>query len=438
LTDEEIVAAGEVWENFQHALTTYRDAAAHLTVSALIDFVVETSGIEAIYDAAADGARHKRHLEHLRAIAFEYDQKIGGSVRQFVDEITRRRREPDDMEPTLVDPTHNAMQILTVHAAKGLEFDTVILPDLDFRPPGPSIFAVDEPRMLVIQGQVQTLSMRARDPLGRRLEEIGREREEAESARLFYVAVTRAKSEVVFVCNPKLRKSGFGKYVNDLFQVAGTTWPEPGVRDVRGAFAFERMQARGPGERRRKRLRDATLEASIASAPIVDADFAMPSFALLSRADAAKSRASSRNRAAGILLHRVLERWDARSDVEPLLRSIASEVVADTDTIARVRQRLATIARSPMLQRIAAAEILGRELPIRASNGEKRIDLLIREATRDLVIDYKSGAPDEVRLERDRLQVQQYCRAIAAITGRTCEGALWYVGLDADQVVEVT
>src|SRR5204863_208419 len=61
------------WQTFKATIEQYRQAARHLTVSQLIDLIIETSNIEAIYDAAADGARHLRHLEHLRAIAFEYD-----------------------------------------------------------------------------------------------------------------------------------------------------------------------------------------------------------------------------------------------------------------------------------------------------------------------------------------------------------------------------
>ncbi len=97
--------------------------------------VVRTTKIESVYDQAADGTRHLRHLEHVRAIAFEYDQRIGGSVRQFVEEIAERRSgEPDETEPSLIDESQNAMRIMTVHGAKGLEFETVILPDLAFPP----------------------------------------------------------------------------------------------------------------------------------------------------------------------------------------------------------------------------------------------------------------------------------------------------------------
>ena len=53
------------------------------------------------------------------------------------------------------------------------------------------------------------------------------------------------------------------------------------------------------------------------------------------------------------------------------------------------------------------------------------------------VIDYKSGKPDEIRLERDRHQVARYCEAIGKMTGEPCSGALWYVDVDGETVVAV-
>jgi ATP-dependent exoDNAse (exonuclease V) beta subunit len=122
------------WQEFQTAMEGYREASRHRTVSGLAELVVATCGIEEVYRAAADGTRSLRHLEHLRSIAFDFDLRSGGSVRQFVDEIQNRRREPEEMEPVLADETQNAVRILSVHAAKGLEFETVILPDLAFGP----------------------------------------------------------------------------------------------------------------------------------------------------------------------------------------------------------------------------------------------------------------------------------------------------------------
>src|ERR1041385_3206149 len=206
MTDLEV---GAGVDRLKPVLQWFRESAQHLTVTQIIDLVIETGGIESVYAAAADGARSMRHLEHLRGIAFQYDQTVGGSLRQFVDEIGHRRAgEPEELEPSLLDDASNGVRILTVHAAKGLEFDTVILPDLEFTIRPRELFVTEEPRLLVMTGQVETLSsMRAK--------EIARQREEAENKRLFYVAVTRAKSQVVFVTNEKAHKVWFAKYVKE-------------------------------------------------------------------------------------------------------------------------------------------------------------------------------------------------------------------------------
>jgi ATP-dependent helicase/nuclease subunit A len=423
-------------------------------VAQLIDLVVTTCGIERVYDAAADGVRHLRHLEHVRAIAFEYDLRQGGSVRQFVDEIARRRAEPEEMEPSLADESQNAVRILSVHAAKGLEFDTVILPDLSFptiSSDALQLFTVEEPRSLVISGRADSISANFRHAGDEKLKKISGRREEAEMRRLFYVAVTRARTDVVFVCNlhEETKNIGFLKSLTDVLGMDKTSlaslWPDEG-RMIHatpiGPVAFEKMQVHEAARPTRKRLHDAALEAELLAADLVPPSIAAPeSVNILTTADVASRRAGTRNRAAGILLHRVLELWDGRADSEPLLRRLAVEAAADTETQARVRRRLSTIARSAMLQRIARAETVGREVPIHfVENGtlvERRIDRILREEGRDLVLDYKSGTPDPTRADRDRDQVQRYCRALTVITGRPCSGVLWYVDLERDEVVEV-
>jgi ATP-dependent helicase/nuclease subunit A len=464
LTDVEIAAVtedtpGEAWSAFTASIASFAEASRHLTVSQLIDLVVATCSIESVYDASADGIRHHRHLEHVRAIAFEYDQRLGGSVRQFVDEIARRRAEPEEMEPSLADESQNAVRILSVHAAKGLEFDTVILPDLSFpttSSEATQLFTVEEPRSIVLSGRAESISANFRMAGDDKLKKVSSRREEAEMRRLFYVAVTRARTEVVFVCNlhEETKNAGFLKSLNDALGTDKATlaalWPEAG-REVRetvvGPVAFEKVEVHAAGTRTRARLRDAALEAELASSPVVPLTVASPDAVAetLGVAEVAARRAGSRNRAAGILLHRVLELWDGRTEVEPLLRQLAVEAAADTDAVTRVRKRLATIARSPMLQRIARAETIGREVAVHfVEEGvpvERRIDRILREqvdgAPRDLVIDYKSGTPDPQRVTRDREQVEHYCRAVANITGHACVGALWYIDLESDEVVEV-
>jgi ATP-dependent helicase/nuclease subunit A len=442
----------DTYAQFKTTLNSLRTAANHLTVAQLIDLVVRTSSIEAVYAAAADGTRSLRHLEHLRGLAFGYDQRTGGSIRQFVDEITHRRGgEPDEMEPSLVDEASNAVRILTVHTAKGLEFDTVILPDLEFSVKSAELFLVENPRSLVLRGQVETLSSHYGRAGTMPLKEIGSLREEAETRRLFYVAVTRAKTEVVFVTNAKPRKEGFVKYVDQLFDLAAAPWPDEPGRVIKTLtigsddvpIAYERVATEGGGVRTRRRLIDAQQEAELARLPAVEPSLPAPAASpdILTAADVKIRRSSAQKRAAGIVLHRVLELWDGKLPVEPLLIAAAAEEGVDAATVTLVRRRLAKVAKSKTFLRIARAETLGRELPMiidrDGSPVERRIDRFLREGENDLVVDYKSGQPSESRLLADRDQVSRYCSAMTAITGRPCKGLLWYIDVDDDRVVDV-
>lgn len=435
LTDDEIarglLSGDPTWDAFRATLDGFRAASRRLTVAQLIDRIVDACHIEAVYAAAADGKRSLRHLEHLRAIAFAYDQRTGGSVAAFVDEIARRRGEPDESEPSLLEEGSDAVRIMTVHGAKGLEFDCVIVPDLEFPPKPPDVFLIDEPKTLVVRGQVETLSSHYGRAGDRPLKEIASQREDAETRRLFYVAVTRAKEEVVFVANAKPSRSGFAKYMEMVAAL-----PEGYVARVP---AGEAAGGSPSWSTTRRKLADAALESSLAASPIVPAEIPPPPpiAAPLPRAEVLIRRASARKRGAGILLHRVLELWDGRAPVEPLLNAAATELGADAATLSLVRQRLASVVRSPTFVRIAAAETIGRELPLITPAGERRIDRLVRENGSTLVIDYKSGAPTDERIARDRAQVAAYCAALAAIDATPVRGLLWYIDVDADRAIEV-
>ena len=193
------------------------------------------------------------------------------------------------------------------------------------------------------------------------------------------------------------------------------------------------------GSRARRKLADAQLEAQLAAAPPLPLEVPLPKpVATLP----SESRPTKRHRGAGILLHRFLERWDGTAPPEPLLALLGREHGSDDDTLSLVRRRVTALARSETFRKIAAAEVVGRELPIAfldpAGNVvERRLDRLIRIDGSDVVVDYKSGEADEARLERDRAQVGEYCRAVARITGRPCRGMLWYIDAETDRPVDV-
>ena len=98
-----------------------------------------------------------------------------------------------------VEASDDDLQIMTIHKAKGLEFDTVIVPGLD-RGPGrsdPPLFVWKE---VVDTGGLLLAPMRStggdRDPTYDYLRELDSEAEDMEASRLLYVAATRAKNHL--------------------------------------------------------------------------------------------------------------------------------------------------------------------------------------------------------------------------------------------------
>jgi ATP-dependent helicase/nuclease subunit A len=134
----------------------------------------------AIEDAAA-------YFDLLEGLATGTDLADFGWFREQVNDLFAR---PD------VD-AGDRLQLMTIHKAKGLEFDTVILPALD------SIPGQDKPQLLLWLEQRGEMLMAPvsesggdKDRIYAYLERMERRKTEQETARLLYVAATRARSSL--------------------------------------------------------------------------------------------------------------------------------------------------------------------------------------------------------------------------------------------------
>ncbi|MEO8164005.1 MAG: 3'-5' exonuclease, partial [Betaproteobacteria bacterium] len=104
----------------------------------------------------------------------------------------------------------DAVEIMTIHKAKGLEFDTVIVPGLD-RPPGSGRKPLFAWRSLV-GGRLLLAPIDAtggeKEPLYAYVRELDKAAEDIEAARLLYVAVTRAESHLHLLACMKIGADG--------------------------------------------------------------------------------------------------------------------------------------------------------------------------------------------------------------------------------------
>jgi ATP-dependent exoDNAse (exonuclease V) beta subunit len=172
----------------------------------------DTAGFDRLLMRAMDdtsygfdpGTRAGANTEKFLALARDASSRL--TLRQFVEELKLMRqadaREPDAPPEDAV----NAVRIMTVHAAKGLEFPIVFLAALHKGVAAGSASPAFSPNFGLGAKWVNPVTGEAkRDSFLKAIEEEVSQREAQEGNRLFYVAMTRAEEHLVF------SQSSFGK-----------------------------------------------------------------------------------------------------------------------------------------------------------------------------------------------------------------------------------
>ena len=201
------IAGTSFWERLQRsgdpdaiaAATTLRgwlSVARRLPPARLIRRVIDESGITVIFGGTAGGEQAVANIEKLIAIARASSVTLADLVEELGRSIDDGEREGD---APLDLTSSDAVSIMTVHAAKGLEFPVVVVPDLAETPrAGGATIMVEGGLRLGVRIPNPAHDYEREDtPILQVLKAEYRQKEEAERKRLFYVAATRARDHLV-------------------------------------------------------------------------------------------------------------------------------------------------------------------------------------------------------------------------------------------------
>ncbi|MFA5140988.1 MAG: UvrD-helicase domain-containing protein [Elusimicrobiota bacterium] len=315
----------------------------------------------------------------------------GMTLKEFIDLASRSMRElREEGESPLADEDYDAVRVLTIHKAKGLEYPVVILPNLSGK----------------TQGGVRGAAVRVPwtgGSLGLRLagsanaamalledEEIRRQKEE--EVRVLYVAMTRASERLILLGGP----SRGGESFSALLDAAGL--PARGVAPKEGPCAGAVAPAwAGPDAEalaaawKMRELRAQTAQSK-------------PVFTSATREEPRPRARGRSSKEMGRLCHEVLEGWDFDPGSLDALVKERAAALERVDLAPDAKRLLEAFRRSAAGRDLARSEILARELPFLYEDGgavvRGTIDLVYRKGGKLYIGDYKTGRAVAARQRR--------------------------------------
>jgi len=356
--------------------------------------------------------------------------------------MERLEEQPEEAESALAEASLDAVRVLTIHKAKGLEFPVVILPGLHQGARSPN-------KGLSVQhdwsSRCYGLTVGKRRNVGAVV--VGSKmaaREEAEQRRLLYVGMTRAR-DLLVLSGGLIQKPGRDTVLGLLLEAAGGDLTTGDAGEV--VVGMSRMTrvvvpAVTPGRHPRHTAVSSTAAPSLPSliersavrgsrrAALCDMPRKVTPSLMQQDQPMAQPSAIQRKktddsgRLVGVCMHALLERWDfirvappSTSELELLCHAL---VPLEADCLDEVRDDMAAImgsfVSSAFYRRMQGAVILGREIPfvIPWRDGQMMegvIDLVYCSDGRLWIADYKT---DHVTADQARVRAERYQAQVAA------------------------
>ncbi len=395
--------------------------------------------------------RYRFLVEQARAFA----AAGGNSLRAFLDWAQRQMDENARVSETPVpDSDEDAVRIMTIHGAKGLEFPIVILTGLNSRRSSRTpnaIFDRTSGDVEVGIGSSKSKFMTAKYDEASKREKL---MEQDEHIRLMYVAATRARDHLVLSLH-RLGSSTDAGIIAEKMQAFPDLWEEAVVLPQYAAAPQSHTAAQPLVvaehsvdahqrwlDEHKASVDEASRQASIAATRLGRS----PDDKHEADPDAPEAEPARRGRAGtsiGRAVHAVLQTCDLATGAD--IAAAARSQAAAEGLPGRERE-IADLARiaihSAMVKRAVRSGRYWREVPMAIPIGggvlEGIIDLLFEEDGELVLVDYKTDRVSEAQLgdvavERYGMQVGAYALAVERGTGKPVkDAALLYLSRDTE------
>ncbi|HEY5428127.1 MAG TPA: UvrD-helicase domain-containing protein, partial [Solirubrobacteraceae bacterium] len=189
-------------ETFTAWFADERDRAQRAGIEELIDSALTCSGYDLSMLAMPGGRRRLANVRKLMRLGREHEDAHGPGLHGFLELISDRQAgrfaESRESEAPMEGENLDAIRLMTIHRAKGLEFPVVVVADLgrSVRPPSELLRVTADGRLGI---RLARAGAAGREPAldYRAIGDEQRVAQDAEERRLFYVAMTRAREQLI-------------------------------------------------------------------------------------------------------------------------------------------------------------------------------------------------------------------------------------------------
>jgi ATP-dependent exoDNAse (exonuclease V) beta subunit len=345
------------------------------------------------------------YLHHFADFVHEYELKKGPDLSGLLDHYNEKKSSLAIQVPESKD----ALQIMTIHKAKGLEFPVVILPEIDLTT---SLYSKARFLLSIDDNVVHTtLSKNSviQEVLDMRTQESNQVL--TDKLNLCYVAFTRPQSRL-YVLNYH-DKGDFGETAHACFQSF-----------AEATFSEEEIEIQF-GERQSIEKSQADSSDTTWFTPVNLKDFLWyPDISLRKREELDEVIDLSVEQRFGNQFHAFISRVESKEHLEEVLHAMVKEDLIESAFNDRLLSEAAAFLELSAIQEMYSnAQTILNEQPILIDEGEtRRPDKMILKEDKTVVLEFKTGMPQAFHSK----QVQDYVSALTSMEMPAVEAYLYY------------
>jgi ATP-dependent exoDNAse (exonuclease V) beta subunit len=400
-----------------------------------IDFQLATFHQKSLYDAVEYSIRTFKltnssdaYLQYFLDVILEFQTQKGSDIIGFLDFWELKKEKLSISMPE----GKNAVQIMTIHKAKGLQFSVVIYPhDLDiYKQINPKVwYPIEYPdsyngfkKMLIPFRS----SLQHTDDIGTQLYQERREMLELDNYNLLYVVLTRAIEQLYIITDYKIDKKGHentnfysGLFIHYLKE--NNHWNSEQL-----SYTFGNKVKVLHEEKETSDCKKTSIE-TITSTQFISTDITDHLVSIYSKSSLLWDTEQGEAIAYGNLLHEILAQIKTQDDIEIALQSFLNQGIINDSEINEIHNKIIAVVTHPELTNYFQQNVtIYCEREILTSEGAIIIPdrLIIFPDKEAVILDYKTGAIEP----KHKTQIQHYAAVVAEMGYKVTKTLLVYIG----------